>query len=138
MIAATLTFDGSSGPTGIWTCMGWAYLIELPNGRWTRDSGRRSGAPANNMVAEFEGLIRGLKWFTTQVPGNGAEDTISEIILRGDSKPLIDLITGGKTGNELLTALCRTAGDLLDQIDLQWKAEHIPKRLNKECNGLAQ
>ncbi len=133
-----MTFDGSIGPTGEWTCIGWAYLIELPSGQWVRHSGGKSGGPANNMAAEFEGLIHGLKWFSHASFERKTTDTFSRIIVRGDSKPLIDLLNGGETRNGLLTTLRDTVTGLLAQIDIPWEAKHIPKRLNKECNGLAQ
>src|SRR6266487_6405759 len=56
-----LKFDGSIGPTNEWTCIGWAHLIEFEGDAAVRSFGHKFGEQSNVTVAEFEGLLHGLK-----------------------------------------------------------------------------
>src|SRR3989442_29255 len=112
--ATDLTFDGSVGPTGVWTCIGWAYLIELPDGRWLRRSGNKSGEPSNPMVAEFEGLTHGLRWFAKS-SSKAMNAATPRIVVMGDSTPVINLLNGGSTRNKALRSLQNQALALFER-----------------------
>ena len=141
-----LRFDGSIGPTHEWTCIGWAYLIEFESGLALRGFGHKSGEKSNVTVAEFEGLLCGLKRLqslkrlrTRLSPGGQTAETIPAVLVQGDSQTVVDLLKQKDSSKvkKDLKPLHTTAVKLLEEIGVSWKAEKIPSRKNKECNGLA-
>jgi ribonuclease HI len=141
-----LKFDGSIGPTNEWTCIGWAYLIEFEGGLAVRSFGHKFGEQSNVTVAEFEGLLHGLKRLdglkrlrkhlsaTGQVTGSAPT-----VLVQGDSETVIDLLLQKDSSRvkKGLKPFHSVAIKLLKEIGVSWKAEKIPKRKNKECDGLA-
>src|SRR5438309_12118717 len=88
-----LKFDGSNGPTDVWTCIGWAYLIEFESGVALRNLGHRFTEKSNVTVAEFEGLLHGLKRIQSlkrlraYLSTSGqTPDSIPSILVQGDSQ----------------------------------------------------
>lgn len=141
-----LKFDGSNGPTHVWTCIGWAYLIEFENGVALRNFGHRSTEKSNVTVAEFEGLLHGLKRirnlkrllaYLSTDKRNGR--SIPSILVQGDSQTIIDLLMQKDPSKvtKNLKPLYAAAVKLLEEIGVSWRAEIIPERMNRECDGLA-
>jgi translation initiation factor 1 (eIF-1/SUI1) len=94
-----LKFDGSDGPTNEWTCIAWAYLIELEGGLALRNYGHKFVGKSNVTVAEFEGLLHGLKRLQSlkrlrTYLSMGGQDTenVPTILVQGDSETVIDLL----------------------------------------------
>jgi ribonuclease HI len=141
-----LKFDGSIGPTNEWTCIGWAYLIELEGGLAVRSFGHKFGEQSNVTVAEFEGLLHGLKRLESlkrlrkhlSARGRGT-GSVPTVLVQGDSETVIDLLLQKDSSKvkEGLKPFYVAATKLLKEIGVSWKAEKIPKRKNKECDGLA-
>ena len=130
-----LKFDGSNGPTDLWTCIGWAYLIEFGNGLALRNCGHMFTEKSNVTVAEFEGLLHGLKRIRSLrrlrayiSTGGRTDENTPSILVQGDSQTVIDLLK-----QKDLTKVTK----LLKEIGVSWKAERIPEPKNRECHGLA-
>ncbi len=140
-----LKFDGSNGPTNEWDCIGWAYLIEFEAGLALRGFGHRI-ENSNVTVAEFEGLLQGLKRLQslkrlrTRLPtGREVSDGVPTLMIQGDSETVIDLISQQDSSKikKGLKPFYTAAIKLLGEIGVSWEAEKIPKPKNKECDGLA-
>jgi ribonuclease HI len=141
-----LKFDGSNGPTHVWTCIGWAYLIEFENGLALRNFGHRFTEKSNVTVAEFEGLLHGLKRIRglRRLHANLSTrrqiaESIPSILIQGDSQTVIELLKQGDPSkvSRNLRPLHDAAFKLLEEIGISWNAERIPERRNSECDGLA-
>ena len=94
-----LKFDGSIGPTHEWTCIGWAYLVEFDGGLALRSFGHKFVEKSDVTVAEFEGLLHGLKRLQslkrlrTYVASSGqVTESVATILVQGDSETVIDLL----------------------------------------------
>src|SRR3989442_9663077 len=94
-----LKFDGSNGPTDLWTCIGWAYLIEFGNGLALRNCGHMFTEKSNVTVAEFEGLLHGLKRIRSLrrlrayiSTGGRTDENTPSILFQGDSQKGSDLL----------------------------------------------
>ena len=142
-----LKFDGSIGPTNEWTCIGWAHLIEFEGDAALRSFGHKFGEKSNVTVAEFEGLLHGLKRLrslkrlrTNLSAGQQVTDIIPTLLVQGDSETVIDLLLQKDPSKvkKGLRPMYTAALRLLREIGLSWKAEKIPSRKNKECDGLAR
>ena len=141
----TLKFDGSNGPTNEWNCIGWAYLVEFEAGLAIRGFGHKV-EKSNATVAEFEGLLHGLKRLqslkrlrTHLSEGQQVTDSVPTILVLGDSEAVIDLLLQKDSSRvkKGLKPFYTAALKLLREIGLPWEAEKIPKPKNKECDGLA-
>ena len=141
-----LKFDGSNGPTNEWTCIGWAYLIEFEGGLALRNFGHKFVGKSNPTVAEFEGLLHGLKRLeslkrlrTYLSTGRQDIENVPTVLVQGDSKTVIDLLMQKDSSKvkKGLKPFYFAALKLLREIDLFWKAEKISKSKNRECDGLA-
>ncbi len=141
-----LKFDGSIGPTHEWTSIGWAYLIEFEGGLALRSFGHKFVEKSNVTVAEFEGLLHGLKRLqslkrlrTYLSTGGQVSEGVPTVLVQGDSETVITLLTqrdSSKVKRDL-KPLRAAALKLLGEIGVSWGAEKIPSRKNKECDGLA-
>jgi len=141
-----LKFDGSNGPTDLWTCIGWAYLIEFGNGVALRNFGHLFTEKSNVTVAEFEGLLHGLKRIRSLrrlrayiSTGGRTDENTPSILVQGDSQTVIDLLKQKDLTKvtKNLKPLYGVAVKLLKEIGVSWKAERIPEPKNRECHGLA-
>jgi len=142
----TLKFDGSNGPTNEWTCIGWAYLLEFEGGPALRSFGHKFVGKSNVTVAEFEGLLHGLKRLQSLrrlrmhlSTGGQAPENVPTFLVQGDSETVIDLLMQRDSSRvkQGLKPFYIEALKLLREIDLSWKAEKISKPKNRECDGLA-
>lgn len=111
-----------------------------------RGFGHRFGDKSNVSVAEFEGLLHGLRRLQSLKRLHASLSTESQIaegdasiIVQGDSQTVIDLLKQKESSNvgKGLRPFYAAAFRLLEGIGISWRAEKIPSSKNKECNGLA-
>jgi hypothetical protein len=116
----------------VWTCIGWAYLIEFESGVALRNFGHRFTEKSNVTVAEFEGLLHGLKRIQSlkrlraYLSTSGQTgDSIPSIFVQGDSETVIDLLKQKDSSKvtKNLKPLYAAAVKLLEDIGVSWKAE---------------
>jgi hypothetical protein len=141
-----LKFDGSNGPTNEWTCIGWAYLIELEGHLALRSFGHKFVGKSNVTVAEFEGLLHGLarlhslkRLRTDLSAGRQSTDSGPTLLVQGDSETVIHLLSQKDPSKvkKGLKPFYTVALKFLKEIGLSWEAEKISSTKNKECDGLA-
>lgn len=122
----TLYCDGGSrGNPGI-----AAYGISLVDaeGKPIAEGGECIGHATNN-VAEYHGLVAGLRM--------AAEHGITELLVRSDSELMVHQLNGRyRVKSPNLAPLFAEAQRLLKGFRA-WKAEHIPRALNRRADALA-
>lgn len=113
---------GNPGPSGY-----GAFVTNETTGEQIGLSGYL-GVTTNN-VAEYEGLLAGLRHVLSQGGGSAT--------IRADSQLMIRQLTGQyQVKHPRLMPLFREALKLLGRLD-SWQAEHVRREFNKEADRLA-
>lgn len=135
MRSLCLNFDGSAvrnpgGPGG------WGWRLADPAGRLVAcDLGRLPADPrVTNNTAEYEGLIRGLRFLAAR------RDLFDAVTVRGDSKMVVMQAAGKwRVKAEGLRPLWAEVAALIGQIGRQrLRFEWVPREQNAECDELSK
>jgi ribonuclease HI len=124
-------FDGACMPRNPGGVAAYGYQV-LRDGRVVHEGHGLAAPPgpgATNNVAEFTGLLEGLRW----LKANGARD----VLVRGDSDLVVETMSGKKSLRAPhLLPLRDEARRLLAQIDgrLEW----VPRERNAEADRLSR
>lgn len=145
----TIWFDGACeprNPGGVASC-GW--LIEIDGQEIT--SGCKvvaQGPTATNNLAEWSALGLALRWLLDnqdeipQLPEEIAVDKglrVASLTIHGDSQLVINQLNRSWACNkEHLRRLRDRCLELLEQIDLDWHAEWIPREQNERADALSR
>ncbi|MDH2424324.1 bifunctional RNase H/acid phosphatase [Sphaerisporangium sp. TRM90804] len=114
---------GNPGPAG------YGAVVKDPGGQILAEAADSIGVATNN-VAEYQGLIAGLR-SVLAVAGDGAS-----VEVRMDSKLVIEQMAGRwKIKNEGLRPLATEAGGLARRLRVTWK--WIPRERNRDADRLA-
>ena len=125
-----LFFDGSctKNPGGI---AGFAWVLTKPCGtEYLSQYGEVCrGETATNNVAEWSGLLRGLKYLDEN-------EFVGHLNIFGDSQLVINQINGEYKVNEKLRAFYLECSALLSK--WTWTATWIPRAENERCDSLSK
>ncbi len=114
---------GNPGPAG------YGAVVKDPDGQVLAEAADALGVATNN-VAEYQGLIAGLR----SALALGGDGTMVEV--RMDSKLVIEQMAGRwKIKNEGLRPLAMEAADLARRLRVSWK--WIPRERNRDADRLA-
>ena len=130
-----LYFDGGCWPNpGGRAAYGWHIRDLAADGDplIACGSGEVIGAVRSNNVAEWEGLLAGLRWLSSCLP------ELTSLVIRGDSRLVINTLTNRwRCKKPFLTALRAACREILDALACDWEAEWLPRQQNRLADTLA-
>lgn len=132
-----LRFDGSCVGNGRANATGkWGYHLSVGDTTLSTGSGKATGNPVTNNVAEWQGLISGLEKYRESQQG---ETSCPGLLIEGDSQLVIRMLKGewGSKFDHLL-ALRQTAWDTLLATAKPWSAGWIRRDKNEFCDSLTR
>lgn len=136
-----LRFDGSCWPNpgGRARC-GWAVFVHDPDehdapvlvAEGSEEVPPPAGGDTSNNVAEWAGLLAGLRWFAA------LRMAVGGLLIRGDSQLVINQLNGDWKAKKPWLAesrdACRAA---LKRMGHEWEAAWMPREQNAHCDALA-
>ena len=131
----TLRFDGGCSGNGTARArgtFGWQVLDE--NHRLIGEGhGSCQGEHQTNNIAEYVGLIDGLRWISCLRP------RVSEVLIEGDSKLVLETVNGRwDCKKDHLKKLRNEALNFLSGLNCEWSVQWIPRERNGACDELTR
>lgn len=124
-------FDGCCEPMNPGGVAAWGYHVERNGARVQEDAGLAAapGPRATNNVAEFHGLLWGLRWLD-------ARGVRAPLVL-GDSKLIVEITNGARRVNAPhLAPLAEEARHLAERLGA--RVEWVPREQNAEADRLSR
>ena len=136
----TLYFDGAAEPNPGLASWGWCVVSE--SGKVLAEgSGVVEQRPTTNNVAEYYALGWGLRHLAEDRQTRRSllwVEAGQKLLIRGDSKLVIEQLTGGWACNkDYLQRLRKRCLDLLQELGCEWSAEWIPREQNARADALS-
>lgn len=126
-----LYFDGSCGPKNPGGHACYAFVVYDGEKELYRESGLEvSGPAATNNIAEYSGLVRGLRYVTNL--------EFKDLEIFGDSALVVNQLNGDwKCKKETLQPMLDEAKALLSNVP-SWQATWISRELNQVADTLSK
>lgn len=133
----TLFFDGLCEPVNPGGTIAWGWTLHRPGEPMITGSGATAAAPTNtNNIAEYMALGYALCDVCRLIQQG---EPCHNLLICGDSKLVVCQVNGTwKSNTQHLTKLRDRCIQILDQCNVHWLCEWIPRDCNEQADALSR